>query len=1024
MDNATATTEDNGETVSLKPSSSTHPRKDEDGTREELDANKSDNEETEGQTRAERPANMLANASWWSRLVFYWPYPLLKLGLERPLVETDVPDILRIDSSRYNREYISDLWDREQERCLQLKNHRNNSSSSNNNTDGKSELVPDDLQSQRHERPSLHRAILMDFFRSIWYIQPVMCITAVAKIVQAIFLGSLIESFDDGAENGYTYASVIVFCGVIILFEHRKWSQFVAKPALPVCVCMCVCAIEKNEHSIRNRCSCRLSGASRKSIKKETDPLMLFFHRISNLFAQLCVCSIVLDHVFFITWRKGMQLRVSCVAAIYDKTLKLSSTHQETNASSGTIMNLASNDVERFLLAALFISHLIWSPLQSIAILVVGWVKMGPAFAVGFCLLIFGFVPFQFYLSNKFAFLRSKIAGITDQRVQFVSQAVQGARVMKMSGYEDRFLDRIAEERKTEVAQIRKANKLKALNEAMFFACNIVISLVVFLVHVGIGGTLTPGNVYTVFTLVNILQLELTKHVSLGVMGVSEVYVSISRIQRFLEFPEKPSSEGQPEGTGDGQSGDGIAISMKNADCYWNFVQAQPGVTTYIKPSQARSVSSATSKDYGERAATDDAASAGNSSEAGLTPALSNISLELRKGQLTCVIGTVGSGKSALLQAIVGELPVFQGSISRQCNKNDSKRGKTKDEIQAKESISYASQDTWIMDGTVRENVTMGLAFDQDWYDRVIDACGLRMDFKIFRDGDQTIVGDRGVQCSGGQRARIGLARSIYRDADVLVVDDPLSAVDARVGKQIFHEALLGLGVRRGKCVVLATHQHQYVHDHRCVLLVAGCLQCVGSYSECVDAAGGKLSLHEAADEAPSDDQEPIEEGGARSKPVTTQSTGAKSPEDDIGNQDKSDEIQEPKKKNDESEGKDESKEGIDSGVVKWETYRSYIHAMGGWGSASFILFTFCLTQGIALWTIITMGEWAGLPPQEQGSWNILGLIIGQGVLSIVLATFRALLSFDSTIKASNKLHDEMAKAVLRAKIAFFDTNP
>ena len=130
--------------------------------------------------------------------------------------------------------------------------------------------------------------------------------------------------------------------------------------------------------------------------------------------------------------------------------------------------------------------------------------------------------------------------------------------------------------------------------------------------------------------------------------------------------------------------------------------------------------------------------------------AISNISLELQKEQLTCVIGTVGSGKSALLQAIVGELPVFQGSISRQCNKNNSNCGKMEDGTQARQSISYASQDTWIMDGTVRENVTMGLAFDQDWYDRVIDACGLRMDFKIFRDGDQTIVGDRGVQCSGG----------------------------------------------------------------------------------------------------------------------------------------------------------------------------------------------------------------------------------------------------------------------------------
>ena len=216
-----------------------------------------------------------------------------------------------------------------------------------------------------------------------------------------------------------------------------------------------------------------------------------------------------------------MQLRISCVASIYAKALRLSSTHQTTSASTGKIMNLASNDVERFMLAALFMSYLFWSPVQSIAILVVGWMYLGPAFGAGFALLVFGFVPFQFYSSRKFAFFRSKIAAITDRRVSFVSQAVHGARVMKMSGYEWRFLERIQAIRREEVDQIIKATKLKAMNETNFFSANVVISLVIFLVHVLIGGTLTPRDVFTIFTLVTTLQLEMTKHVSLGVM-VSE----------------------------------------------------------------------------------------------------------------------------------------------------------------------------------------------------------------------------------------------------------------------------------------------------------------------------------------------------------------------------------------------------------------------------------------------------------------------------------------------------------------------
>ena len=181
-------------------------------------------------------------------------------------------------------------------------------------------------------------------------------------------------------------------------------------------------------------------------------------------------------------------------------------------------MNLASNDVERFLLAALFCSHLVWAPLQSLAILYVGWTLLGPAFAAGYSLLFIGFIPLQMYLSRRFIHFRSKIAGITDNRVNFVSQAVYGARLMKMSGFEQKFLDRIQDYRRKEVTQIVQANRLKALNEALFFCANVVISVVIFVVYVAMGETLTPRDVFTTFTLVNIIQIEMTKHVSLGVM--------------------------------------------------------------------------------------------------------------------------------------------------------------------------------------------------------------------------------------------------------------------------------------------------------------------------------------------------------------------------------------------------------------------------------------------------------------------------------------------------------------------------
>jgi ATP-binding cassette subfamily C (CFTR/MRP) protein 4 len=854
----------------------------------------------------QRTPNMMASASKLSRLFFYWPYPLLKLGLQRPLEDADLPEILEPDTSKYNRHYLQQLWEEEKKR--------------------------------NPIKPSLHRAMLVNFFQSIWYVQPFLAAAHAAKIVQAVVLGNLIETFETGDDRGYLWASLLVVCGVVILFEHH--------------------------------------------------------------------------HVFFVTWRKGMQLRISCVASIYDKSLRLSSTHQDTSQSTGKIMNLASNDVERFLLAALFISHLIWSPVQSIAILIVGWLQVGPSFAAGFALLVFGFVPFQFYLSNRFAFFRSKIAAITDSRVNFVSQAVSGSRIMKMSGYEWRFLDRIAELRHQETDQIQRANRLKAWNEALFFAANVVISLVIFLVHVFMGGVLTPGNVFTVFTLINIMQLEMTKHVSLGVMGVSEAYVSISRIQHFFEFPERPSLQVDEESD---DLGDNIIISMSHVDCYWNFVQ------------ELGSSSSSASMDKGEKTVQekpndaeekvldsnpDDGQETDTVASSNLIPALSDITIDLERGQLTCVIGSVGCGKSALLQALVGELPVYRGKLRHRYSdaQNDNKR----------EKVAYAAQDPWIVDGTVRENITMGHPYDEIWYNRVVDACGLRLDFQTFRRGDQTIVGDKGVQLSGGQRARIGLARAVYRDAEVLIADDPLSAVDAKVGRQIFNEALLGLAVDRGTCVVLATHQHQYVHEQRCVLMVNGHIQYIGTYSACVEAAGGKLSAHEAdsaidllGDEPTVDAQKPSDNVLVIDSDINELETGNKElAEKQNSNAEKADLAAE------------DSKEDKVSGVVQWSTYLNYIRAMGGLWVAGFLLFVFCATQGVVLWSVATMGRWADMPESDQDSWSILGLVIGQGCLVMFLAIFRAMISFATTIKASKKLHDSMAKAVLRAPISFFDTNP
>ena len=236
----------------------------------------------------------------------------------------------------------------------------------------------------------------------------------------------------------------------------------------------------------------------------------------------LLACAIVVHfehhHVFQNFWLHGMRLRIASIACIYDKSLRLSSTHQSVNANSGKILNLASNDVERYLRASLFTHYIFWAPAQTVAILVLGVIELGVAFVAGVALLVFVVVPLQTLLAKKFARLRSKVAAITDKRVNLVSQAIYGARVMKMNGWEWQFLERIQALRDQEVAEIQRSSALKGWNEAIFFTTSIMVSVAIFLTHIALGGTLTPRSVFTVLNFINILQIDLTKRMSLGVM--------------------------------------------------------------------------------------------------------------------------------------------------------------------------------------------------------------------------------------------------------------------------------------------------------------------------------------------------------------------------------------------------------------------------------------------------------------------------------------------------------------------------
>lgn len=376
---------------------------------------------------------------------------------------------------------------------------------------------------------------------------------------------------------------------------------------------------------------------------------------------------------------------------------------------------------------------------------------------------------------------------------------------------------------------------------------------------------------------------------------MSEVRVSIHRVQEFLDRKEVVKSTGKLSEDAP------YVLSFSDVTCCWEADNSASTDTTVDETCHSRGAI-----------------------------AIDQVSLKFESGKMYCIIGSVGCGKSALLQAITGELMPSQGQIARK-----------------PVSLAYAPQDPFIMDGSVKENILFGLDYDEENYKATVEACGLDVDFGQFQNGDMTIVGDRGVQCSGGQRARIGLARALYKDADILITDDPLSAVDAKVGRLIFYGALQARCVAKGKCVILATHQHQFIRDETCILMAKGQVACLGSYEECVEMSGGKLhAIVDAAHEM----EESTQKEDAKAIVALSQGGG------------------DEKSKGGGSGNGDSQKESKAAGVVKLSTWATYAKSMGGLHVGFFLAVLYILAQGSVLVSIAEVGRWAEKPKNEQVS--------------------------------------------------------
>ena len=478
--------------------------------------------------------------------------------------------------------------------------------------------------------------------------------------------------------------------------------------------------------------------------------------------------NITTSYFFYRVDRIGACMRIAVTGLVYRKACRLSQA-EIADKSIGHIITLITNDAQRldenFNVTSTFFSTPFMLPLAFFMLgEEIGYIPTAIAFAT----MIIA-VPLQLLLGRAVAWLRVKTAPVTDERVKLINEVFTSMKVIKMYGWEMMFKEMIERVRAKEMSYIGLHLICKGLNIACMFSWGSVLTPMVTSAYMlNSGQVMTMTNTITLISIVLIVRFYLHMMLGHSFIVLAQFFQTVKRIQTFLFCDE--------------------------VKCFGLFEENNVD-EQYIKHNMCSSIEVLCHTD--ERKLTKTEASIYMSdvsiSLGEMQFTLSNISLEILKGELVAIVGPVGCGKSSLLKAFLGELENESGFYKRPVN------------------AAYVSQEAWIYDGTVEENILFNRPLDNETFERCIEACCLKEDLDQLPNGKYTLVGERGVQLSGGQRARISLARAAYGTEDIIFLDDPLSAVDSKSATHIFRDLIKGNIASRTR--VLVTHATQFLSE-------------------------------------------------------------------------------------------------------------------------------------------------------------------------------------------------------------------
>ncbi|KAJ1853661.1 hypothetical protein LPJ73_002600 [Coemansia sp. RSA 2703] len=527
----------------------------------------------------------------------------------------------------------------------------------------------------------------------------------------------------------------------------------------------------------------RLIGFVGKYGTIEAEPIEYGYFYAIAIFVVAIVRTLTLEQHWYQNQRLKCQLMAGNPAIIYQKMTRLSSESRQ-KYDVGSIVTHMSVDSVRVMEFLGNQSHNLWSaPVQVITSLYLLHQTLGWSMLAGVAVMIIS-SPLSTQISRGMSAVNKQLMKYRDERLSIIDEVLSGIKVIKLYAWEASFIQRIADVRKRlELTKIRHYGYMQAVFNFVMTLVPFAVSFTTFTLHCLINGgsasALTPQNVFVALTLFNMLRSPLSQ-CSAVIPALLEAMVSYNRLRIFFTADEidttsidfKPYNRNSPD-----SSSDDVLVSVVNGTFKWNNSDVQP--------------------------------------------TLSDIELECKRSELVAVIGKVGSGKSSLLSAILGEMVKSSG------------------EVTVTGSIAYAPQQPWILNATLRDNILFGHCFEQEFYNRVIEVCALGPDLEMLPAGDMTEIGENGINLSGGQKARVSLARAVYARADIYILDDPLAAVDAYVGRHIFTHVLGPQGILRSRARILVTNAVQYLSRvDRVIMLRNGKIAESGSFINLMEGSG------------------------------------------------------------------------------------------------------------------------------------------------------------------------------------------